>query len=252
MVEYNPIAARNGGYEFVANALDDRSRTRAGRQYASGDVSGAAGTLASGGLISDGMALQRQQQIQADAERKRAADAKAEDAKWLVQAATGLRSVPYADRKSVYQAQIRPLLQQNGFDDNELAQVDAADYTDAELDALLGALGGTVTAPYANDVAGPNGSRLRPDRYTGEYSAVYTAPFDARVGAPAGYMWTDETRTRQVPIPGGAADPAVAGALAASRRAPPRGRSGGGGSRPSDGGGSRPTAAPARKPWERY
>lgn len=253
MVEYNPIAARNGGYDFVANALDDRSRTRAGRQYAGGDVTGAAGTLASGGLIGDGMALQRQQQIQADADRRQALAQQESEAKWLVQAASGLRAVPYSERKRVYQSQVRPLLQQNGFDDAELAQVDNADYTDAELDALLGALGGEVVAPYANDVSGPNNSRLRPDRYTGEYKAVYTAPFDARAGAPAGYMWTDETRTRQIPIPGGAADPAVAGALAASRRAPPRGRSGGGGgSRSGGGGSSRPAAAPARKPWERY
>lgn len=252
MVDFNPIAARNGGYEFVANALDDRARTRAGRQYAAGDVSGATGTLASGGLIGGGMALQRQQAGQAEAERQRIAAEQAEESKWLAQAATGLRSVPYDQRKSVYQAQIRPLLQQNGFDDNELAQVDAADYTDGELDALLGALGGKVAAPYENDVAGPNGSRLRPDRYSGEYSVAYEAPFDPRVGAGTGYMWTDATRTRQVPIPGGAADPSQAGALAASRRAPARGRSGGGSRSSSGGGSSRPSAAPARKPWERY
>lgn len=251
MVEYNPIAARNGGYDFVANALDDRARTRAGRQYAGGDVTGAAGTLASSGLIGDGMTLQRQQQVQADATRREALAQQESETKWLVQAASGLRSVPYAERKRVYQSQVRPLLQQNGFDDAELAQVDNADYTDAELDALLGALGGEVVAPYASDVAGPNGSRLRPDRYTGEYTAVYTAPFDARAGAPAGYMWTDETRTRQVPIPGGAADPAVAGALAASRRAPSRGRSGGGGNRSRSGGASSGGAASSSRPWER-
>ena len=187
----------------------------------------------------------------ADAERRRLADDQAEESKWLVQAATGLRSVPYDQRKSVYQAQIRPLLQQNGFDDDELAQVDAADYTDTELDALLGALGSKVAAPYENDVAGPNGSRLRPDRYSGAYSVAYEAPFDPRVGAPVGYMWTDESRTRQVPIPGGAADPSQAGALAASRRAPPRARTGGGSrsgdSRSSSGSGG----SPSSRPWER-
>lgn len=247
MVEFNPIAARNSGYEFVSNALDDRARTKAGRQYAGGNISGASGTLMSGGLIGDGMALNRQQAASMEAERARAAAERTEEAKWLVQAATGLRSIPYEQRKSAYQAQVRPLLMDNGFDDEELARIDAADYSDSELDALLGALGGQVQTPYANDRSGPNGTVLRPDRYTGEYSSVYEAPFDPRVGAPTGYMWTDETRTRQVPIPGGSADPSQAGALAASRRAPPRSRSSGSGSsgRPSV------SSAPAGRPWER-
>lgn len=251
MVEFNPIAARNGGYDFVANALDDRTRTRAGRQYAGGDVTGASGTLASGGLIADGMSLERQQAAIAEAERRAAAAEREEDSKWLVQAATGLRAVPYDQRKAVYQSRIRPLLQQNGFDDDELAQVDAADYTDSELDALLGALGGEIVAPYANDRAGPNGSVLRPDRYTGEYTPAYTAPFDPRMGAPAGYMWTDETRTRQIPIPGGSADPTQAGALAASRRAPARGRSSGGGSSGSSRSSGARVSSSSGNPWDK-
>lgn len=249
MVEYNPSASRRAGYEFVSNALDDVSRARAGRQYADGNVADAAGTLARGGMVGDAVALQRQQAASVEAERARAAAERAEESKWLVQAATGLRNIPYAQRKSAYQAQVRPLLMDNGFDDDELARIDAADYSDSELDALLGALGGQVSTPYANDRAGPNGTVLRPDRYTGEYSSVYEAPFDPRAGAPTGYMWTDESRTRQVPIPGGSADPSVAGALAASKRAPARGRSSGGG-RSSNG---RPAAssAPAGRPWER-
>jgi hypothetical protein len=239
MVDFNPIAARNGGYEFVANALDDRARTRAGRQYAAGDVSGATGTLASGGLIGDGMALQRQQAAMAEAERNRVMEDQAEESKWLVQAATGLRSVPYDQRKSVYQAQIRPLLQQNGFDDAELAQVDAADYTDGELDALLGALGGKVTSPYENDRAGPNGSVLRP-RADGTYAPVYTPPVDP---LDAAY--------RQAQIDALKASAGQRDAAAARARRPAAGRSGGG-SRSSGGGSSRPAAAPARKPWERY
>lgn len=237
MVDFNPIAARNGGYEFVANALDDRARTRAGRQYATGDVSGATGTLASGGLIGDGMALQRQQAGQAETERQRIAAEQAEESKWLVQAATGLRSVPYDQRKSVYQAQIRPLLQQNGFDDSELAQVDAADYTDGELDALLGALGGKVVSPYENDRAGPNGSVLRP-RADGTYAPVYTPPVDP---LDAAY--------RQAQIDALKASAGQRDAAAERARRPAAGRSGGG---RSSGAGSRPAAAPARKPWERY
>lgn len=251
MVEYNPLRARQGGYDFVSNALDDISRSRAGRQYAEGNVADAAGTLARGGLIGDSVELQRQQSRAADSQRELEAAERAEEAKWLVQAATGLRSIPYEQRKAAYQAQVRPLLMDNGFDDEELERIDAADYSDSELDALLGALGGQVSTPYANDRAGPNGTVLRPDRYTGEYSSVYEAPFDPRVGAPTGYMWTDETRTRQVPIPGGSADPSQAGALAASKRAPARGRSSVGGSRGGSSGGPSASSAPAGRPWER-
>lgn len=249
MVQYDPTGSRQAGYNYVGNILDERDRRRAGVLYAGGDQAGAANTLASAGMIGDARAINQDVQRTQTAQRTQAKEQRAEDNAWLLQAATGLRQVPYAQRRAVYQSQIRPLLQQNGFDDAELQRVDAADLSDGELDALMAGLGGTVTAPYANDRSGPNGGVIRPDRYTGEYSPVYTAPFDPRTGASPGYMWADETRTRQVAIPGGPADPAVAAPLAAARRAPPRGRSGGSGS--SGGSSSSRPAAPSAKPWER-
>lgn len=250
MPEFNPLAYAREGRESANALFDTFGQARAGRQYADGDTAGAANTLARYGMIDDAMGLQRQQATMARQAKTDAASERDDDMKWLGQAASGLRAVPYDQRREIYMRQVRPLLQQNGLDDAELAQVDAADLTDGELDSLLGTLGGTVTAPYASDVAGPNGSRLRPDRYTGTYSQVYAPEFDPRVGAPAGYMWTDETRTRQVAIPGGSADPSVAGNLAASRRAPPRARSSGGGGSRSSGSGSRPASSGTKNPWD--
>lgn len=249
MVEYNPLAYARAGRESSNALFDTLARTTAGRRLASGDQAGAQAVLNQYGMIDDASALQRQQmQIQRQ-ERTDATADRESDMKWLVQAATGLRSVPYEQRRQAYTSQIRPLLQENGLDDDDLARVDAADLSDSELDALLGTLGGDVVTPYANDRSGRDGAVLRPDRYTGEYAQVYAPAFDPRQGASPGYMWTDETRTRQTYIPGGNADPSVAGGLAASRRAPPRASGGGGGSRGSSGGSA--AAAPARKPWER-
>lgn len=233
MPEYNPLAYRQSGYNFVSNALDDVNRSRAGQRYVAGDIKGASEALASGGMIDDAMTLQRQQQLQERTDQ-------AEESKWLVQAATGLRSVPYDQRRSVYQAQIRPLLQQNGFDDAELAQVDAADYTDGELDALLGALGGKVASPYENDRAGPNGSVLRP-RADGTYAPVYTPPVDP---LDAAY--------RQAQIDALKASAGQRDAAAERARRPAAGRSGGG-SRSS--GGARSSGARASSsggnPWDK-
>lgn len=248
MPEYNPLAFSRAGADQANALFDTYGRSRAGRQFADGDQAGAANTLARYGMIDDASQIQARQAQQAAAQRTLMQDEQDDDDKWILQGMTGLRGVPYDQRASAYQSQIRPRLAAR-LSAEELSRIDAADLTDAELDAGIGALGGSVAAPYANDRTGPNNSVLRPDRYTGTYTPVYTPEFDPRTGAPAGYMWADESRTSLKAIPGGGADPAVASGLAASRRAPPRARSSGGGS--SSGGAARPAASSSSRPWER-
>jgi hypothetical protein len=141
------------------------------------------------------------------------------------------------------------VLQQMGYPDEVLTQLDASEMSDSQLRALVTAVGGEVRPMTANDrTAG--GNILRPDPYTGEYAPVYTAPV-AAPAAPAGYRMTADGNMEY--IPGGPADPRVVGSRAAAGRAPPRPRSGGvgGSARPGSSGAAAP-AGPARRPWERY
>lgn len=219
-----------------ANALDDfrtqRTNRAAGNALQGGDYAGASAALYQGGNLNDGMAVQRYgQQVQtADRERQQAA---------IVAAVTGLLHVPAAERVAMLQTRIAPVFQQVGLGDY-LAQIGPDDLSDASLRGLAAAMGGEVEQADTFNLGNGRGVVER-DRYSGAYRQGYTPAFDAREGASPGYMWTDETRTAQRFIPGGQADPSVAGGLAASRRAPPRARSSGGGSRSSGGG-----SAPAR------
>lgn len=238
-------AATNALWNSYSNfsALGDRkANRRAGMALAEGDYTAASQALGDAGNLSGVLTVNNAQRSLEDREAQEKRD-------WIGRAATSLMQVPEAQRQQVYQEQLRPTLEAMGLGADVIDQIDRSPKADTNLRSLIAAIGGEVSAPYANDVAGRDGARLRPDPITGAYTEVYRPEFDPRAGASPGYMWTDETRTRQTFIPGGAADPSVAGSLAASRRAPPRARSSGGG---SSGGRSSAPAAPARKPWERY
>lgn len=236
----DPAAATNALLSSYSNfsALGDRkANRRAGMALAEGDYTGASQALGEAGNLSGVLSVNRAQQTMEDQEAQEKRD-------WIGRAATSLMQVPEAQRQQVYQEQLRPTLEAMGLGSEVIDQIDRSPKADANLRSLVAAIGGEVSAPYANDVAGRDGARLRPDPITGEYTEVYRPEFDPRQGAAAGYMWTDESRTRQTFIPGGSADPSVAGSLAASRRAPPRARSGGGrsarGSSSGAGGGALP------------
>lgn len=219
-----------------------RTRKAAGNALAGGDYAGAANAMFEGGELQGGLAVQGAERNQQAADRDQQRSA-------IAAAVSGLLHVPEAERAQVFQQRIAPVFQQIGLGEY-ISQIQPDDLSDASLRALSVSMGGEVEAPFANDRSGPNGSVLRPDRYTGEYAEAYSAPFDPRAGASPGYMWTDETRTAQRFIPGGQADPSVAGGLAASRRAPPRARASGGGGgghspRPSGGGASSGGGLPA-------
>ena len=130
------------------------------------------------------------------------------------------------------------MLLAEGFTEQELATIRPEMLTRQYLRSLATQFGGELEDGQTFNLGNGRGVVER-DPYTRQYSEGYKPAFDPREGASPGYMWTDETRTRQTFIPGGQADPSQAGSLAASRRAPPRARSGGGG------GGGRPPARPS-------
>lgn len=175
MPEFDPIRSRQAGYNYVGNVLDERDRRQAGGLYASGDMAGAQSALARSGNIDGAMTLQRQQTAAAETARTQAKAQQDQDNAWLVRGMTGLRGVPADQRRTVYQTQIRPLLQQNGFDDAELAQIDAADLSDAELDAGIRALGGEVAGRQTFNT---RQGIVERDPYSGGYNLGYALPAD--------------------------------------------------------------------------
>lgn len=256
MAEIDPYATTNAltqGYNFMAGIAQDRARRQAGNALASGNVNQAMSALGGAGDLQSVQALQAGQMEQEEATRERAEEDRKQLLSFVGQGAEALLNMPEAERQQGWM-QLRPVLAEAGYPEEVLAQMDQAPKTDANLRSVIAATGREVASPFANDVT-VGGARLRPDPYTGAYSPVYTPPFDPREGASPGYMWTDETRTRQTFIPGGQADPAVRQTYAAAGRAPARGRSGGGGSRSSGGGRPAAPSAPARpagRPWERF
>lgn len=231
----NPLNALNQMYGTLQAVGDDRTRTQAGRAYAGGDARGAANALASGGLAQEAADLeyrgQQREGLISDQEREAAADRTTA----LMQGVAALQGVPYEQRGQVWQ-QIAPML--DGLMPPEIIQqLGSADMSDQNLAAFGAAIGQEAERlqlfqTRAGDIVGVN-------QRTGDNRVVYDGP-EPDPTAPAGYRWTADGALEA--IPGGPADPRVAGGLAASRRAPPRARSSGG-SRPS--GGPRPSA-PAR------
>jgi len=187
---------------------------------------------------------------EADAMRKREQAERTEKLQFILRGAEGLLQAPPDQRREIYTTTLRPVLQQMGYTDDVLAQLDSSEMSDAQLRSLVTAVGGEVGSVTANDRAA-GGNILRPDPYSGEYTPVYTAPV-AAPAAPAGYRMTADGNMEY--IPGGPADPRVVGRRAAAGRAPPRPRSGnsgvGGSARPGSSGQAAP--APTRRPWERF
>lgn len=229
----NPLNALNQMYGTLQAFDQDRTRTRAGRAYAGGDARGASSALAEGGLVQEAADLDYRGAQQERIASEQEIEAASQRATVLMRGVQALQQVPYEQRQQVWQ-QLAPSL--SGLMPPEIIQqLEQADKSDQNLAAFGAALGQEAERlqlfqTRAGDIIGVNPT-------TGDNRVVYDGPEQAP-DAPNGYRWTADGSLEA--IPGGPADPRVTSSLAASRRAPPRGRSGG-----SSGGGSRP-AAPSR------
>ena len=251
-MQIDPYAATNAlSYGFGQQQVMAQSRARrvAGNALAGGNTAGAMSALGGAGDLQGQRVLQSDMTAEADAMREREAAERTEKLRFILQGAEGLLQAPPDQRREIYTTTLRPVLQQMGYTDDVLAKLDSSEMSDAQLRSLVTALGGEVGAVTANDRMS-GGNVLRPDPYTGEYSAVYTAPV-AAPSAPAGYRMTADGNMEY--IPGGPADPRVVGTRAAAGRAPPRPRSGGAGgsARPGSSGQAAPAGPSRRRPWER-
>lgn len=230
----NALAAFSDSYNLLEGLAQDRAKRQAGNALAHGDYQGASGALLGRGMLDEGMGVQRYQQGQQDrateqqrqlSEQEKAAAG--ERVGFLMRATKTLRGVPLEQRAQVLQTQIIPAMQNlPGFDPAMLAELAGADTSDQALDVFSQSLGEAASEwklfetktgdRYAYDPQDPTQNKL-----------VYDAP-DQPDEPPPGYRWKPDGGLEF--IPGGPADPRVAGARAAATRAPARPRAGGGGS----------------------
>ena len=240
-MQVDPYAATNAlsdGFNQQQMMAQSRARRVAGNALAGGDAAAAMSALGGAGDLAGQRQIGADMTRDADQMRERAEAERREKLTFILQGAEGLLQAPPDQRREIYTTTLRPVLQQMGYTDDVLAQLDSSEMSDAQLRALVTAVGGEVRPVTANDRAA-GGNILRPDPYTGEYVPVYTAPV-AAPAAPAGYRMTADGNMEY--IPGGPADPRVVGTRAAAGRAPPRPRSGrvGGSARPGSSGAARP------------
>jgi len=246
-MQVDPYAATNAlseGFNQQQAMAQSRARRVAGNALAGGNTAGAMSALGGAGDLAGQRVLQSDMTAQADAQRERTEAERTEKLQFILRGAEGLLQAPPDQRREIYTTTLRPVLQQMGYPDDVLAQLDSSEMSDAQLRSLVTAVGGELPSMTANDRMS-GGNVIRPDRYTGEYGTVYEAPTSAP-NLPAGYRLKADGSGMEI-------DPGyLAGQreLSGARRAPPRPRSGGvgGSARP----GSSGQAAPAGRPWERY
>lgn len=242
----NPFDAMGQSFNALQGAWDQRTRDQAGLAYAGGDARGATNALARGGMVQEAADLEYrgQQREGLISEQERAAAAERTTA--LMRGLQALQGVPYEQRGQVWQ-QIAPSLA--GLMPPEIIQqLGSADMSDQNLAAFGTAIGQEAERLQLFQTRG--GDIVGVSQRTGAERSRIAAPpepFDPVDGAPQGFRWADEQRSRLEPIPGYIEGRSQ---ISAAGRAPPRPRSSGGGSRPS--GGSSAPAAPSRKPWERF
>lgn len=138
----NALAAGQTSVDAYEQGQQRRLAGQAGNALAQGDYGAASGALYRGGDLSGGMRVDQmgqQRQQQAAQAQAQGMDQRREG---LKQAATAIRSAPAEQRAQVYQATIRPTLQQLGMPDDLLMEIDRSPMDDASLDAFISALGG--------------------------------------------------------------------------------------------------------------
>jgi hypothetical protein len=247
-MQVDPYAATNAlseGFNQQQAMAQSRARRVAGNALAGGNMAGAMSALGGAGDLQGQRVLQSDMTRDADEQREREEAERTEKLTFILRGAEGLLQAPPDQRRDIYTNTLRPVLQQMGFPDDVLSQLDASEMSDAQLRSLVTAVGGELPSITAGDRMS-GGNVIRPDPYTGEYGTVYEAPA-AAPNVPPGWMMNEDGSMS--PRPG-----YVEGQrqLSGARRAPPRPRSSGvgGSARPGTSGQAAP--APTRRPWERY
>ena len=174
----NPLAAYREGWDTSQGLFDTRTQRQAGNALAQGDYRGGANALLQGGMLKDGMDVQAfdqkrqaQAQEQERAMQEQAKAAQVQSLKTMLGGAQSLLQVQgatpeevAANRKQVYQTQVRPLLERQGVPPELLAKFDTSGFTDQELQPFVTTLGGELQKPEWQMVRGPDGSLVAYDQ----------------------------------------------------------------------------------------
>lgn len=220
-----------------------RGDRQVGAAMAQGNFGGAAAAAYGQGDLQTGQALDTQARQQA--ERKTALERSQVEQRTeaLMSGVRYLQSVPAEMRPQAF-AQMRAQLG-TVFDPELLDQLSGADMSDQSLNAFGAALGAEAERLQLFQTRG--GDIVGVSQTSGRERSRIAAPaeaFDPMEGAPQGFRWADEQRSRLTPIPGYVEGRSQ---ISAAGRAPPRPRSGGGG-----GSAPRSSAPATRAPWERF
>jgi hypothetical protein len=235
----NPLAAYREGWQTSQGLFDQRTQRQAGNALAQGDYRGGANALLQGGMLDEGMQMQAfdqkrqaQAQEQERAMQEQAKGAQVQSLKTMLGGAQSLLQVQgatpeeiAANRKQVYQTQVRPLLEQQGVPPELLAKFDTSGFTDQELQPFVTTLGGELQKPEWQIVTPGNGQRPYAIQKGNPGSFQYVGP---EVTGPQG-EWKAEGGNMWF-YPADGSEPRKGPALTPTPRtyAPPRARSGGG------------------------
>lgn len=178
----NALAARQQGYDQVADFRADQGRMRAGNALAMGQPREAANALYKAGeldageiVLQRGEARQMRQQAQQTAMQEQEAAQAKEAAQMrgmaLVRAAQALRAIPAGQRAQALQTRVAPMLGRLGMDTSAFEGLTEEDLSDQGLDLFAGQVQRELEI-----VKGPDGSFSAVDKGTGEIVNQYQAP----------------------------------------------------------------------------
>lgn len=166
---------RQASLQDTQGLFDQQAQRQAGGMLAGGDYTGAAGALYSGGLLSQGAAVQTMGEGQEDRATKKVADAKAvskaeqaERLKFLSHGADVLLTLPADQRAAAYAQSIAPALKAMGADDSVIQQ-GGATLDDVSLKTFAGETKKALLEIQKAD----DGSILAINRETGAAKEIY-------------------------------------------------------------------------------
>lgn len=149
-MQIDPYAATNAlseGFNQQQGMAQARARRVAGNALASGNTAGAMSALGGAGDLAGQRVLQGDMTRDADQQREREQADRTEKLTFILRGAEGLLQAPPDQRREIYQTTLRPVLQQMGYPDEVLSQLDSVDMSDDQLRALARAVGGELPDP---------------------------------------------------------------------------------------------------------
>lgn len=159
-MQVDPYAATNAlsdGFNQQQAMAQSRARRVAGNALAGGDAQGAMSALGGAGDLAGQRQIGADMTRDADQMRERAEAERREKLTFILRGAEGLLQAPPDQRREIYTTTLRPVLQQMGYPDDVLAQLDSSEMSDDQLRSLARAVGGELPNAAAGYRNAPGG-----------------------------------------------------------------------------------------------